>query len=641
MEKQTYANLVKQLSTYDIITFDVFDTLITRNVVKPVDVFLIVEAKAQKEGIINRDFFHERQLAEQEGYRIYGDSNNFNHIYKILEQKYHYTHEQCRYLMNTEFFTELEITTARSRMLELVQYLISQGKQILLCSDMYLSSDYIRKLLVKCGFPEDLELWVSNERGASKHSGTIWEQLFSYLPANKKIIHVGDNEWADYRSLKQIGKDAILIDSGISLFKKSELYEYLFPYLTEDIGSSLILGYLINKACFNSPFIAEYSEKHIVSIWMGFVFACFMDWIVNHKDDTCLLFITREGYLLKTLYERYCKALNIVTQDYKLFYASRAATLAATITSENSIKDIMQFSYEGTLGHFVKSRMNFNLPLNEKNYDLSISLPAQTSKVMKLLKPYYQEIIAKGKKQHEAYQQYILEIRNDRSTKLTVVDVGYTGTIQYALSKILSENVGGMYMYLNEKHAYKNAGCKASCLRRSTVGIRPIYHNLLFLEAAMQVPYGQLQEMTLERGTVKPIFNEDANFSEYISVAQEYFCNFTEWIGMWKNHIGKNMELNFELAEAIWICLLKFNYLPQRLLDSFWLADDFAGHPLWKYDNESQKWISKNSNVPLSFMLQKSGEKVSQKQRLKEWVKRNIPEKGYSIAQKIWQKFIK
>lgn len=38
---QTYKETLSILSQYDIITFDVFDTLITRCVIKPVDVFLL------------------------------------------------------------------------------------------------------------------------------------------------------------------------------------------------------------------------------------------------------------------------------------------------------------------------------------------------------------------------------------------------------------------------------------------------------------------------------------------------------------------------------------------------------------------------------------------------------------------------
>lgn len=452
--------------------------MITRCVTKPTEVFTIVEAKAKNDHVIDKPFFQERQSAEQTGNLRYGDSNSMNTIYELLAAEYGYSAEQCRYLMNAEINTEYEVITPRSRMLELVQNLISEGKRVLLCSDTYLNSAEIRRLLTKCGYPADLELWVSNERGASKHAGTIWKQLFDYLPKDKKIIHMGDDELSDYAGLKQQGKPAVLIDSGMRAFAKSELYPYLSGYLNDGIGTSLMLGYLINKACFNSPFTDDVVEENVVAAWLGPVFACFMDWLVQHDDGSQLLFLTREGYLLQALYTRYCKACHVPQQSNALFYASRAATMAATITSEAEIRNVMKLAYQGTLGHFVKCRMNYQLPLDADIYDIEISLPAQMKTAMRALRPHIPEIIENGKKQNEAYKTYIQQIR--MGTALSVVDVGYTGTIQYALSKILSEPIGGLYLFLNEKHIYQKAGCTASCLRKTTVGTCPIYHNLFF-----------------------------------------------------------------------------------------------------------------------------------------------------------------
>lgn len=642
--ERTAAEIETKLRGYDIITFDVFDTLITRCVLKPADVFAVVEAEAKRKKILSGSFASDRRCAEQTAYAQYGQTANFQQIYAMLRDRFSYTDTQCNALMELELETELRLVTPRIALREITVRLIAAGKRIVLCSDMYLSSEAIRKLLVRCGYPENLELWVSSEKGATKQSGKLWDMLFSYLPSDKKSIHVGDNECADYQRLRQLGKDAILIDSGFSLFEQSELYGYMSKYITDDIGNSLILGYLVNKACFNSPFKgtdSDNSDNSIVSVWGGAAFACFMNFLAKHRDDSQLLFATREGYFLKPMYELYCKRLGTEPQCCTLFYSSRTAATAATITTEQDIWDILRHpDYQGTLGHFVKSRMNFDVSFDREIYDLQITLPAQQRDVFKILEPYLPQIFQNGNAQRVAYQKYISELRQD-GKPLTIVDIGYNGTIQYAVSKILFEKVSGLYLFLNDGALPRKNGCSCCSVANPRAGQHPIYDNLLFLEAVMQVPYGQLQKMDIVDGRITPTFNTDANFSKYIPVAQKAFCDFVVWIAGWQKSVGDELKLDFELAEAIWACLLQFDFLPGELLDSFWLADDFCGHPMWKYDSQKREWISNRTATPLAFTLVKSGEPLSLKQKVKTIIKKNIPYFAYDWASAIWAKYIK
>lgn len=639
-EKGSFAAVINKLSHYDIITFDVFDTLITRCVLNPAGVFSVVEAKAKKQGLIDRSFSRDRQEAEQIAHEKFGGVANYQQIYEILGNSFAYSNAQCNELKALEFNTELDLVTPRAGVRDLVYQLLDSGKRIILCSDMYLSSAAIQKLLMQCGYPGDLELWVSNEIGATKSSGELWQKLFEQLPKDKKIIHIGDNEQADCLSLKAIGRESVLIHSGLELFHKSELYGYLSQYATDDIGNSLMLGFLVNKACFNSPFSDYNAQKDIAAIWCGGIFACFMDFLVNQKDDSQLLFVTREGFLLKPMYQRYCDALGVQPQPGTLFYASRAAALAASVYTAKDIQTVMSSRYKGCLGSFLKSRLNFDISNDPELFGTEISLPDDRKKAMQLLLPYHAAIIENSSVQREAYQKYIAGLRMPDHS-LTVVDIGCNGTIQYGLSQILREKVSGMYMFLNEQTLPECMGCKCQGLKNPRAGEHPVYDNQLFLEAAMQVPHGQLEKFELENGHAFPKFYSDANFSEHIPVAQESFCEFVEWIARWKRETGSMLKLNFELAEAIWVCILKFRFLPEELVNSFWLADSFSGNPTWKYDAVEQIWHGSVMDAPLTFTLRKNNEKKSIKYRVKNYVKAHIPYFAYTWAQKIWHLLIK
>ena len=146
--------------------------------------------------------------------------------------------------------------------------------------------------------------------------------------------------------------------------------------------------------------------------------------------------------------------------------------------------------------------------------------------------------------------------------------------------------------------------------------------------------------MELKNGAAIQVLGTDAGFSDYVPVAQEAFCEFVEWTAFWKKHLGSAMSFPFELAEDIWICLLKFGLLPRDLVDSFWLGDDFSGNPHWKYDPEKQIWQGAVMQSPLAFSLQKDNVKPGLKYRVKNYVKAHIPYFAYTWAQKIWHQYL-
>lgn len=636
---QNTESLIQVLSEYDIISFDVFDTLIARSVVHPTDIFMIVEKIAKVKHKIQKKFYVERQEAEHLSYKRYGEKVGLDVIYKSLNTDFGYSEEEVEILSKLEFETELACVIPRRDMLKVLNTLLAKGKRVILCSDMYLSAKQIGSLIEKCGYPNNLEIWVSNEKGASKNNGKIWDMLFEYLPKDKKIIHVGDNEWSDCKTLENIGKQAIHIENGLSLYKKSELYQYLENYDNGDVNNSLILGYLINNACFNSPF-NEYKNE-VINLWYGYPFACFMDWLTEQKDDSLLLFVTREGYVLKTMYEIYCKSLGFNPQKNSLFYASRSATTAASISTKNDLSYVLKREYIGSLGEFLNSRLNYDISEDKDLFDLNISFPEDSKKVMCLLEPYIDNIIENSNIQKSAYIEYVNQVRCNNE-KLTVVDIGYRGTIQYSLSKILDEPVNGLYMFSDDKHFNKKKNNKYKSLRKAADdGNQPIFENLFFLEAVMQVPYGQLQKMSTNAGKIIPIFNTDSNFSESITKTQRESLEFIQWIASWKKILGSELKLDFTLSEKIWILLLKFNYLPKEILDSFWLSDNFSGNPVWKYNKETQEWEGKTEKTPMIFNITKANENINYKYRIKSTIKKHMPSFAYEYARKFWINHIK
>lgn len=191
---------------YKIVSFDIFDTLIEREVWVPQKVFSIVGIRVLGERS-GKEFCNARVTAERNAREksITGEVN-LSDIYDSLEG---YDHLREK-LMFEEMNVELEMCKQKVRGHELYRKAIEQGKRVILISDMYLSSTFLLKMLGKCGINEIEKLYVSCENGCSKRSGLLFGHVLideDVLPKN--IIHIGDDYTADVKGSGMNGIDSI------------------------------------------------------------------------------------------------------------------------------------------------------------------------------------------------------------------------------------------------------------------------------------------------------------------------------------------------------------------------------------------------------------------------------------------------
>lgn len=178
----------------DVITFDVFDTLIIRNVVKPIDVFDMVGGKTFRYARIAAEILS-RKLSKKEDITL-------DEIYRFLPSKF----------KAKEIETEKEVCKENPQVYALYKELKAQGKRIYAISDMYLPKEVISDILKNCGYKLD-GLYVSSDIGLSKTTGNLFRY---FLKENnlrpEDVLHIGDNTISDFECAKQIGTDAIHIE---------------------------------------------------------------------------------------------------------------------------------------------------------------------------------------------------------------------------------------------------------------------------------------------------------------------------------------------------------------------------------------------------------------------------------------------
>ena len=107
--------LITQIKKYQIITFDVFDTLITRDVYEPQDVFYFVEKRYNNLYHCNCDFMTKRINAEKNARKKYTYTEiNLYEIYEELKRDF--PEDICRRLQQMEINAEIAICCANPEM---------------------------------------------------------------------------------------------------------------------------------------------------------------------------------------------------------------------------------------------------------------------------------------------------------------------------------------------------------------------------------------------------------------------------------------------------------------------------------------------------------------------------------------------
>ncbi|OOP79415.1 hydrolase, partial [Helicobacter pylori] len=116
-----------EILKYDVISFDIFDTLLLRPFIKPTDLFWYIETKYNIKG-----FHQARILAEVQSREISKRQDI------TLDEIYHQIPKEFHSYKGVEIATEKEVLIPNLEMLELYRFAKENNKRVIIVSDMYL-----------------------------------------------------------------------------------------------------------------------------------------------------------------------------------------------------------------------------------------------------------------------------------------------------------------------------------------------------------------------------------------------------------------------------------------------------------------------------------------------------------------------
>ena len=211
-------------SIIKIHSFDIFDTVLTRCVIRPQDIFFLMQKQLTTMGVpvqLVQQFPRIRVRAEL-WVRFNGVSKGLEeiklvNIYERIGKQFDLNEQQVHNLMQLEMSTEDASIVPIQHTLDLIEIARQQGQKIIFISDMYLPLTFIQHVLVRIQayHPQEDSIYLSNEHCFTKASGALFKYVLKdqqCLP--EEVCHLGDDWHSDVAVPHRLGIKVYGVDLG-------------------------------------------------------------------------------------------------------------------------------------------------------------------------------------------------------------------------------------------------------------------------------------------------------------------------------------------------------------------------------------------------------------------------------------------
>lgn len=435
----------------ELVSFDIFDTLVMRKTARPVDVFEAVGKQLAIEDKISLsayEFAHYRYQAEKNARKkSLAQEICFEQIYANLE----FDDLLLKTIQDLEITKEKDLSFINHQILMLIETLMKKNIRVVFVSDIYFSQSDIRNIFFyKHSFLNNIPLYSSCDFGVTKQSG----DLFKMVSEKESVdfcnwLHIGDNFESDVKSARLYGIHAIAY-GNTEYFQKItaiERIKYNFKPSYQAIRSLCSYPPKTN--------LAEHDFYTFGAIVWGPVLLSFSDWVINKllkNNISTLVCIMREGELFSKVIKQRIKQRNINNLDSKVLFASRQSTFLASLDIKDAlwIDKLIHSSYERR-GYLLDNLLNdleiipdpvLSSYVNNKMSELS-NLYHSGDTVLNYLKSVLNKnqntLEIKITNEKKILSRFFRQSIDENIANCALLDLGGGGTILYQLEKALEQ----------------------------------------------------------------------------------------------------------------------------------------------------------------------------------------------------------
>lgn len=432
--KRRPEELAGQLEEYDVISFDVFDTLVLRPFSEPADLFFFLGNKLNypdfKRIRMEMEWMaREKKYKKSKSYEV-----DLEEIYTLLS---HETGVDGQSTAAMEIELENQFCFANPYMERVVKLLRVKGKRMIVASDMYLNTGQIKALLKNCGYSDFDAYYVSCDLKESKNEGGLFDYIKTAEGSEKKYAHVGDNYISDVENSKKHGFAPF---HYVNVNAVGETYR---PYDMSSITGGIYRG-LVNAHIHNglNCYSREYEYGYIYGGLFVAGYCQFIHQYVKEHGIDKVLFLARDGHVLSKAYHilypeeegkweyvywSRLAALKLSARYYKYDYFRRF--LYHKVNQGYTFRQIFaSMELDGMLRGFCDDeRCMADTTLTDKNI----------GKVKRYLMYHWETVLGHYEEQLAAGKKYYGRIL-DGCSHAAAVDIGWAGSGAIALDCVVN-----------------------------------------------------------------------------------------------------------------------------------------------------------------------------------------------------------
>lgn len=295
-------HLLREIQSARVVSFDIFDTLVVRPYMHPIDVFTHLEQMYQCVGFAKARIEAEALVREKIIVGKLREEVTFDEIYQAIGSDF-----QSMKVYESEW--EANVCQQNPEIYEIYKYCIEKNKKVVFSSDMYLPVETILRILGKCNYGDFKKLYLSNDIGKTKAFGSLFQQIISDNPGIRpsQILHIGDHEFGDVANARRLGLTAVHYTRPLEQFLGQEVAS---GYVRSLLGS-----YELEQSIFVGIAVIDYlsRKREKNSYWrdFGVIYASlpligFASWInsrVIEDNIGKVCFLSRDGLIIKKLIE--------------------------------------------------------------------------------------------------------------------------------------------------------------------------------------------------------------------------------------------------------------------------------------------------------------------------------------------------
>lgn len=503
------------LSIYEIISFDLFDTLFLRKIRKPTDIFEIVEYISKTNEFAKKRILAEKNVRKKSQF----EEVTLDEIYDNLD------FSNKDELKEFELEIEEEFIYVNPKIKAILNKAKEKKKKIILVSDMYLPQYFIENILKKYNIHYD-KLYLSSTIKKTKASGNLFEYILDDLKiSSTNLFHIGDSYYSDIKMAKKFDIHTYFYENHLEYCKRNNLIEKE----SEELALKIVDGLIVNKISLSNIekdfwYLMGYKVAGI--LYFGFVLWLYEQ--VKKFNINKLVFLSRDGFILKSVFNKFLKKKN--DKKIKTFY--------------------------------VFSSRNGYLSTDKK-----------------IIKKYFEKFID--------------------NKKVFMVDIGWKGTIQNILNKVLDAEIYGFYLGVVDDLKIKNSFGYLFTNSNPREKFNIIQTGFEVVELLFTAPHKTLTKLIEKNNIIIPIFREDStglSKQDVFNLQKGIKDFFNDFYPLYEKY---NLDTNKNAISKLKKLLEKPNVLEATKIGNILHSQDINGYlplPIAK-PKYSKNFYEKNPDV--------------------------------------------